>query len=340
MGLDSECDMALEAESGSDTAQAIRRLLVILLAQHLGREPGEVSESLERQQSLIAAIESLREDERSLQLLDTSVDPATDKLVPESDLIDPEKPMDSEHFVSHFVPDEYRPRSTRRILVGALTLVAALGLAAAWRWTSLGDLLDLEQLVERARALNSHAATPLVVTLLFALAASLAVPLTLLVIASVLAFGGLAGFAYSLAGAEVSALISYGIGRKVGRDLVRRYAGETLNSISKRLSHRGITAILTLRVVPVAPFAVINLVAGASHISWRDFAMGTALGLLPGITAIALFSDGLSRALREPDLHSVGWVAGLLVLIALSALLLRKLLKRRQDSSQAQSNSE
>ncbi|MCP5130508.1 MAG: VTT domain-containing protein [Pseudomonadales bacterium] len=340
MALDSECDMAVEADPCSDEARAIRDLLAALLAQHLGRESGEVSEALEREPSLIRAIESLRKDgERGLQSLDAAIDPSVDELVPDSALIDPERPMDAEHFVSHFVPDEYRPHSTRRVLVGAATLVAALGLAAAWRWTPLGELLDVGQLTEQARALNAHAATPLAVIVLFGLAGTLAVPLTLLVIASVLAFGPLAGFAYSLAGAELSALISYVIGRNVGRDLVRRHAGKTLNAVSKRLSRSGIAAIFTLRVVPVAPFAIINLVAGASHISLRDFAIGTLLGLLPGLTAIALFADGLSRALQEPDLSSIAWVVGLLALIAISALWLRRLLKRRQRSTNDQTPS-
>lgn len=340
MALDSECDLAVEAEQGGDTADAIRRLLATLLAQHLGSEPDKVSKSLQQQQSLIGAIESMREGERSLQPLQAQVDPAVDKMVPESALIDPERPMDSEHFVSHFVPDEYRPHSTRRILVGAFTLAAVLGLAAAWRWTALGDLLALEQLVSQAQALNSHAATPLMVVLLFALASTVAVPLTLLVIASVVAFGATAGFIYSLAGAELGALISYGIGRSLGRDLVRRYAGKTLNAVSKSLSQRGIMAIITLRIVPVAPFAIINLVAGASHISVRDFAIGTFLGALPGIIGIALFADGIAQVLREPNLRSVAWVVGLLVLVALSALGLRKLLKRRRESRDSQTGSE
>jgi phosphatidylserine/phosphatidylglycerophosphate/cardiolipin synthase-like enzyme/uncharacterized membrane protein YdjX (TVP38/TMEM64 family) len=339
MGLDSECDLAVQADPDSDTAQVIRGLLVSLLAQHLDRRPEDVSDSLERQQSLIRAIEYLRDGERSLQPLDAKVDPAIDKLVPESALIDPEKPMDSEHFISHFVPDEYRSNSTRRLIIAALTLAAVMGLAAAWRWTALGELVDLERLVEQARALNSHPATPVAVTMLFALAGTLAVPLTLLVILSVLVFGALAGFGYALAGAELSALISYAIGRNVARDLVRRYAGKTLNTVSKHLSQGGIKAILTLRIVPVAPFAIINLVAGASHISLRDFAFGTLLGLLPGIAAIALFADGLSRALHEPDPGSIAWLAGLLLLIALSVLWLQRLLRRRPDSTDAQSAS-
>jgi uncharacterized membrane protein YdjX (TVP38/TMEM64 family) len=155
----------------------------------------------------------------------------------------------------------------------------------------------------------------------------------------VLAFGATSGFLYSLAGAELGALITYGVGHMVGRDLVRRYAGKTLNAVSKRLSNRGVLAILTLRIVPVAPFAVINLVAGASHISLRDFAVGTLLGLLPGVIAIALFADGVAQALREPGFSSVTWVVGLLLVLVLAGFWLRRLLQRRQTSTDAGTDS-
>ncbi len=337
MALDSECNLALQAPPGSDTLQAIRQLLDALLAQHLACEPAEVARVLRRERSLIAAIEALRDGEHTLQVLDAKVDPTVDELVPDSALVDPEKPMDAELFVSNFVPDDYRPHSARRIVLAVITLAALLGLAAAWRWTPLGEMLDLNQLVEQARELNARPAAPVLVVLIFAIASALAIPLTLLVIASVLAFGATSGFLYSLAGAELGALISYGIGHTVGRDLLRRYAGQTLNAVSKRLSRRGVLAILTLRIVPVAPYSVINLVAGASHISLRDFALGTLLGLVPGLAAIALFADGVAQALREPDQGGVTWLAGLLLILLVAGLGLRKLLQRRQRATETRS---
>lgn len=43
---------------------------------------------------------------------------------------------------------------------------------------------------------------------------------------------------------------------------------------------------MALRIFPVAPFNVINLVAGASHASFRDFVAGTAIGLAPGVLVL------------------------------------------------------
>ncbi len=337
MALDSESNLALQAQPESDTARALRQLLAELLAQHLACEPAEVARVLQRERSLIDAIEELREGEHTLQLLDAEVDPTVDELVPDSALVDPEKPLDAELFVSSFVPEDYRPHSARRIVLAVITLAALLGLAAAWRWTPLGEMLDLNQLVERARELNAQPAAPLLIMLLFGFAVALAIPLTLLVVAAVLAFGATSGFLYSIVGAELGALISYGMGHMAGRDLLRRYAGRTLNAVSRRLSRRGVLAIFTLRIVPVAPYAVINLVAGASHISLRDFALGTLLGLVPGLAAIALFADGVVQALREPGQGSITWVVGLLLILGVAGFGLRKLLQRRQGATKTPS---
>jgi len=333
MGLDCECDLAIEAEPGSDTEQAIRKFRAQLLGEHLGVKPEQVNEAMQRERSLINAIECFSGGERALKPLDTSVAPEVDQLVPESALIDPERPMDSKAFVSHFVSDEHKPHTARRIVLGVVTLATLLGLAAAWRWSPLGEWLDIDRLISQAQTLNAHPATPLLMIAGFAVAGSLAMPLTLLVVATVLAFGSLTGFFYSLVGAELSALLTYAVGQGAGRDLVRRYAGERLNSVSKQLSRRGVLTIITLRIVPVAPFAVINLVAGASHIRFRDFMLGTLIGLLPGLAAIALFADSLVHSIRNPDVGGFAWLATVVLGIVLATLWVRKLLQRRQASA-------
>jgi phospholipase D1/2 len=124
----------------------------------------------------------------------------------------------------------------------------------------------------------------------------------------------------------------------VGRDLVRRYAGERLNNLSKQLSRRGLLTIITLRIVPVAPFSVINLVAGASHIRFRDFALGTLVGLLPGIIAIALFADSVIHSIRDPEASSFAWLAGVVIVIALTVLWLRKWLRGNRVPTKDQSD--
>jgi uncharacterized membrane protein YdjX (TVP38/TMEM64 family) len=100
-----------------------------------------------------------------------------------------------------------------------------------------------------------------------------------------------------------------------------------------------VLTIITLRIVPVAPFVVINLVAGASHISVRDFAIGTLVGLLPGLVAIALFADGLVHSIRDPNIGSFTWLTAVVLIIAVATFGMRKWLRGRQASTAGQANS-
>ena len=118
-------------------------------------------------------------------------------------------------------------------------------------------------------------------------------------------FGPWAGMAYSLAGGELSALACFAAGHLLGRDAVTRLAGSRVNRISRKLSERGILTMITLRIVPVAPFSVINVVAGVSDIRMRDFAIGNLIGMLPGVVAVAFVTDWVVASLREPSTTTI-----------------------------------
>ncbi len=104
MGLDTECDLAIETnDAHCDVARYIADLRSRLLAEHLGCEPDEVAGAMREQGHLIGAIESLRCDRRSLRELNWAVDPEVDELVPESALIDPAGPLSPEYLVEEYV---------------------------------------------------------------------------------------------------------------------------------------------------------------------------------------------------------------------------------------------
>jgi uncharacterized membrane protein YdjX (TVP38/TMEM64 family) len=69
------------------------------------------------------------------------------------------------------------------------------------------------------------------------------------------------------------------------------------------------------------------MIAGASHIGWRHFTIGTAIGLAPGILAINLFKTQAERAVREPGAGSVLLLVGVLVLIVLGIAWARRTFK-------------
>jgi uncharacterized membrane protein YdjX (TVP38/TMEM64 family) len=102
-------------------------------------------------------------------------------------------------------------------------------------------------------------------------------------------------------GAVISALLGYWLGRVLGRKSVQKLSSSNLNRLNKRLAKHGVLAIITVRIVPVAPFTMINLVSGATHIKPRDYLLGTVLGMLPGVLGITVFADSLVKTVLDPE---------------------------------------
>ena len=91
--------------------------------------------------------------------------------------------------------------------------------------------------------------------------------------------------------------------------------------------------MITLRIVPIAPFSVVNVVAGVSEIRFRDFAIGNFLGMLPGVIGIAFVTDRALASLRDPSMTTVLVALAVLVVVAAGLGLVRYLFKKRSASS-------
>ena len=202
-------------------------------------------------------------------------------------------------------------------LILLLSVLAGLiALAAAWSWSPLRHWLDIERIVSTLQILGqSYGAYAAI--LAFAVALSLAVPLTFLTLVTLVAFGSIAGFFYTMVAAMLGATVSYCMGQLLGREVVQRLGGERVNNISQRLANRGILAVVAIRMVPVAPFAVINMIAGASHIRLRDLLLGTAIGMTPGTLVMVLFIDQIIEAMKRPS--SATALMGVLMLALIAA---------------------
>lgn len=332
MGLDTECCLAVEAASPGDEAAAlVARARHQLLGEHLGVGPEVVAEAERRLGSTGAAVEALRGDgPHTLVPLPVEASEDGDLLLQASELVDPERPLRLEAMLDVALAEA--PRGRRGYLRAALWVVAAVALAVAWRTTPLHAWGDPERLAAAAARAADTWWGPVASVAVFVVGSFLLVPFTLLVVHAGLLYGPGVGFATALAGGLLSAAANFGVGHAVGRDLVRHLGGRWLNRVSRRLARRGVLTVVALRLVPVAPFAVVNVVAGASHVRLRDFMVGSLLGMLPGVTALTLLGDRLAEAVRHPTAGSVAILAavGLVLLGGLAALarLVRRLDRR------------
>ena len=333
MGLDSECDLALEAGDNKGIRQVIAGFRNRLIAEHLDTGPDAVANAIEKYGSAVQAIESIRGGERALEPLSGEVPKEVDQWVPESDLLDPEKPVEPDELVDHFISPEQQPSAYRHLLKGVILLAVVVALAALWRWTPANQWLNVTSALALAEWIRQQPLSPLLV-LAFHVAGGLVVfPVTLMIIATVVVFGPWWGSLYSLLGATLSALVTFGAGHVAGRETVRRISGSIVNRLSRKLSRSGLLTVITLRVVPVAPFSVINVIAGISHIRLKDFLLGTVIGMIPGVIAIAVLADRIAKSLKQPDLGSLAALGAAVAAVGLGLIGLRHWIKRKRSQN-------
>ncbi|MCF8004948.1 MAG: VTT domain-containing protein [Chromatiaceae bacterium] len=265
-----------------------------------------------------------------LHRLEPSIDPEWDRQVLDERLIDPDRPLAPDWVGDVVVGEEHQPHARWRALLGVGLLLAFLVLAALWRWTPVGDWLEPQQLAEAARALT-HSLWGVPVALgVFVVASVAAVPVTLVILVTTLVFDPLSGALIALGGSVLAAAAGYQIGHFTGAGTAEKRLGGRLSDLRQRLAKRGIFTVVVLRIVPVAPFAILNLIAGAIQVRFRDYLIGTLVGMAPAVIAMALFSQGLLQLLGRADMRSLAFLLGG-ILIGVALFWLGRHLLRRLD---------
>ncbi len=213
--------------------------------------------------------------------------------------------------------DEQNPRRAqrRRIWLGVGILLLLFGAAAAWKWTPLADLIDVNKMAGWAGSLRQSPARHFYLLGAYVIGSVLLIPITLLILITAIVFGPILGSLYSIVGGLAGALVTYAIGYFLGQDFVRKIAGAKWGMIERKIGQTGVVAVTTLRLLPIAPFSVINIVSGAFKVPLRDYVLGSILGLAPGIVVTNLFAHQLESAIRNPG---VGTFLLLLALIGIT----------------------
>jgi phospholipase D1/2 len=302
-GLDTECDLAFEAKTDAQR-KAIRQLRDCMLGHFCGVKADEVTAALARTGSLIDTAQSLSNDGHCLKPID--FDPrAASEVTTIEEVADPERPISPPEFLKTFVGE--RPGARR---LGRFAKVIGIGLVIvmlvlAWRYTPLAELTKPQVVEEWIGIVAEMPAAPVIVLGIFVVAGLLVFPVTLLIAVTAATFGPWLGFAYATAGALLSAVVTYGVGVLIGRPALEGVLGPRLNRIRRGIARRGVLAVATVRMVPIAPFTLINLAAGASKIPLTDYVIGTVIGMLPGLVLMSALGDRILGILTRPTFTNV-----------------------------------
>ena len=198
-------------------------------------------------------------------------------------------------------------RQTWRTLVVSFVLFGGVGLVFLFGAQVLG--FNGEATVEHwLGAAPGPWALPVAV-LAFALLAFIGVPQFVLIAAAVVAFGPWLGLAYSWIGTMVSSLVGFYLGRFAGAKALKTLSGESMARFMDLVGANGFLASLIVRLVPSAPFIVVNMAAGVTPMRVFDFAAGTALGIIPKIALTAFAGNSVVAAMKGGGAGQYIWLA-------------------------------
>jgi phospholipase D1/2 len=221
----------------------------------------------------------------------------------------------------------YGRATNSKIALWKITLVLLLifALPLVWRWTPLHEWINLDSILEWQISLRNNSAAPIYVIAAYLIGSLVFFPITVLTLATVFAFGPVWGNIYAMLGWILSAAAGYCLGRRMGHAMLHKIAGERISRLIDRVAHHGFLAVLALRLLPAAPFNLVNMFIGASDIRFRDFLLASVVGRIPGIFTLALFGVQLERALRAPGPLSFTLLATILIAVP---FVISRLLKR------------
>ena len=212
----------------------------------------------------------------------------------------------------------------------AVVAIIVAGAALAWRYTPLASFTSPATLARWTMTFANASWAPVIVVLIYVLAGYVFFPLTFLIAATALIFSPPLAFTCAMIGALANACALYGTGRYLLSSAVNKAFGPVMQRTARALRNRGIPAVAVVRTLPVAPFTLVNLAAGALHVRFRDYVLGTALGLLPGITMLTVFGERLKAALEQPTVATLGVLAIVVLLWIGLSLLLQRISSRWQ----------
>jgi phospholipase D1/2 len=329
-GVDTECDLAFEAANEKHRKQVIH-LRNRLVGHFCGASESEIVTAIAQNGSLGKAVDVLSRNGHSLAPIELD-HAAPAQITAFEEFGDPERPIAAPEFARSFVGERPPARRLLRFAkIIAIGLFVVL-LMLAWRLTPLSALTNPHTIKEWFTDIAANPAAPAIVLAVFVVGGLLVFPVTLLIAATAATFGPWLGFAYAAAGAAASAVITYGVGVLIGREMLENMLGPRLNRIRRAITRHGVLAVATVRMVPVAPFTVVNLAAGASRIPFIDYMLGTILGMLPGLLLMSALGYQIFNVLTAPTplnvtlfvLAVIAWITASLGIQALVTRIRRR----------------
>lgn len=212
------------------------------------------------------------------------------------------------------------PRPVIRLL---LVIGILIILALSWRYLIESGVITtsrIEKLLHHIAGIRDAPWLFPAIILSYLLLLSVMFPLTLLVIVTGFLFSPWWAIFYATIATLCSSALSYWIGHWLGRNAIEKHSGHYLRIASRFMQENSVHSMVVINLLPIAPFTMTNMMAGAFQLKFSRYMIGSAIGIIPGLIVVTLLGGQLNRIVSATDNQQV-WV-GLSLAVALISLLM------------------
>jgi len=187
-------------------------------------------------------------------------------------------------------------------------------LGFAWVF-GLFDFFSLSSMIMHREAVGAFVAANFllgIVGYIVAYAALVAISFpgaSLLTIAAGFLFGGIVGGLATVIAATTGAVIIFQIARSSFGEAMEKRTGKFVEKMRKGFQEDSFLYLLTLRLTPIFPFWVINIVPALLNMKVGPYALATFIGIIPGTLAYAYIGSGLDSVIMAQEAANPGCAA-------------------------------
>lgn len=231
-------------------------------------------------------------------------------------------------------PEPSPPPRTLPALKFALLLALVAAAALAFHFSPLGRSVSLASLRAWLESVRARWWAGPAFALLYTAGCLAAVPGSPMSVAGALAFGPWWGILWVVAGSNLGLNATFLVSRFLGKGWIdQKLHGRRLDDLNARLAEHGLLRVLQLRLIPAIPFNLLNYACGLTRVRWRDYALGSFLGMLPlniayvwaaGAVGEALLSSDPSPAARRAKYLSLGLALALFAVVSCIPLIVKR----------------
>ncbi len=204
-----------------------------------------------------------------------------------------------------------------------------MGLVAIVFLSPLRNQFNLETAGTFVRSIQDNPLAPLIYVLIYIGGVILALPGTALTLLAAPIFGFWQGLFLVVIGSNIGCHLTFWIARWLGGDVIQKFikSDTFLEKASKQIEKNGLVFMLYVRLIPLFPFNGINYLSGLTNVTYKDYALGSLFGMIPG-TVVYVY---LSHTAADIQNNPLGIIVSISVLIGFTVLI--TLIKKKSNMS-------